>query len=309
MRPMTCSSCGAATRPGARFCEECGARLDADCPACGARVSPGKKFCADCGARVDAGARPDAEPLPGPSRARFSPEDDPRAAAPAGYTPQHLADRILKDRATLQGERKQVTVFFADVSGFTSLAEALDPEEVHALMNRAFELMLAAVHRYEGTVNQFLGDGLMALFGAPVAHEDHARRAALSALAMQRALAAYREDLKARRGIEFRVRMGLNTGLVVVAAIGDNLRMDYTAVGDTTNVAARMQQMAQPGQVVVADATRRLIEPYFHLTSLGTGQVKNRAEPVTAWELGGPRGVERSIGTPRPFVLLSLLGP
>ena len=291
MRPMTCSSCGAATRPGARFCEECGARLDAVCPACGARVSPGKKFCADCGARVDAGARPDAEPLPAPSRARFSSEDDPRAVAPAGYTPQHLAERILKDRATLQGERKQVTVFFADVSGFTSLAEALDPEEVHALMNRAFELMLAAVHRYEGTVNQFLGDGLMALFGAPVAHEDHARRAALAALAMQRGLAAYREDLKARRGIEFRVRMGLNTGLVVVAAIGDNLRMDYTAVGDTTNVAARMQQMAQPGQVVVADATRRLIDPYFRLTSLGTVQVKNRAEPVTAWELGAPRSL------------------
>src|SRR3990167_1482624 len=115
MRPMTCSSCGTATRPGARFCEECGARLDAVCPACGARVSPGKKFCADCGARVDAGARPDAEPLPAPSRARFSSEDDPRAVAPAGYTPQHLAERILKDRATLQGERKQATVFFADV--------------------------------------------------------------------------------------------------------------------------------------------------------------------------------------------------
>ncbi len=288
---MTCSACGAATRPGAKFCEECGARLDAACPACGAKVAPGKKFCGDCGARLEAAPRAEPAQRPAATPPRFGSEDDPRRVAPSGYTPQHLAERILRDRATLQGERKQVTVLFADVSGFTSLAEALDPEEVHALMNRAFELMLAAVHRYEGTVNQFLGDGLMALFGAPVAHEDHARRAALAALSMQRALAAYRDDLKARRGIDFRMRMGLNTGLVVVAAIGDNLRMDYTAVGDTTNVAARMQQMAEPGQVVVADATRRLVEPYFHLTSLGTVSLKNRAEPVTAWGLGEPRSV------------------
>ena len=277
---MPCPSCGAPTRRGAKFCEECGARLDLTCPACGARVSPGKKFCSECGARLSAEAEPAAP------AGRPGPPADPRRSAPSGYTPPHLAERILKERAALQGERKQVTVLFADVSGFASLAEALDPEEVHGLMNRAFEVMLGAVHRYEGTVNQFLGDGLMALFGAPVAHEGHARRAALAALEMQRALTAYREDLRTRRGIEFRVRMGLNTGLVVVGAIGDNLRMDYTAVGDTTNVAARMQQMAQPGQIVVADATRRLIEPYFHLTSLGTVPVKNRAEPVGAWDLG-----------------------
>ena len=288
---MACSSCGAATRPGAKFCEECGTRLDAVCPTCGARLSPGKRFCGDCGARLDGAPGTEAKPPQAPAAARFGSEDDPRRVAPSGYTPQHLAERILKDRAALQGERKQVTVLFADVTGFTSMAEALDPEEVHALMNRAFELMLAAVHRYEGTVNQFLGDGLMALFGAPVAHEDHARRAALAALGMQRALGTYREELRARRGVDFRMRMGLNTGLVVVAAIGDNLRMDYTAVGDTTNVAARMQQMAEPGQVVLADATRRLVEPYFHLTSVGTVTLKNRAEPVAAWALGEPRSV------------------
>ncbi|MBI2528976.1 MAG: AAA family ATPase [Candidatus Rokubacteria bacterium] len=291
---MACSACGAATRPGAKFCEECGARLDTVCPACGARLSPGKKFCGDCGARLAGGVGAAADPPPAPRDAGLGSEDDRRRAAPSGYTPQHLAERILKDRTALQGERKQVTVLFADVSGFTSLAERLDPEEVHTLMNRAFELMLASVHRYEGTVNQFLGDGLMALFGAPVAHEDHARRAALAALGMQRALGAYREELKGRRGVDFRVRLGLNTGLVVVAAIGDNLRMDYTAVGDTTNVAARMQQMAEPGQVVLADTTRRLIEPYFHLTSLGTVVLKNRAEPVAAWALGEPRSVAES---------------
>jgi class 3 adenylate cyclase/tetratricopeptide (TPR) repeat protein len=271
---MTCSACGATARPGAKFCHECGARLEWVCPACGAAVAPDQKFCAECGAGL---------PGAGPS------EPAARFTSPRGYTPAHLAERILKERSALEGERKQVTVLFADVSGFTSLAETLDPEAVHGLMSRAFELMLAEIHRYEGTVNQFLGDGLMALFGAPVAHEDHARRAALAALGMQAALAAYRDELSRARSIDFRVRMGLNTGLVVVGAIGDNLRMDYTAVGDTTNVAARMQQIAQPGQIVVADATRRLIEPWFELGALGTVAVKNRAEPVTAWSLLRPR--------------------
>ncbi len=270
---MTCSACGAAAPPAAKFCRECGTRLEWTCPACGAAVAPEQRFCAECGA-----------PLPGAATS----EPAERFASPRGYTPAHLAERILKDRAVLEGERKQVTVLFADVSGFTSLAEALDPEDVHGLMSRAFELMLAEIHRYEGTVNQFLGDGLMALFGAPVAHEDHARRAALAALGMQAALTAYRDELSRTHGIEFRVRMGLNTGLVVVGAIGDNLRMDYTAVGDTTNVAARMQQMAEPGQILVSEATRRLIEPYFALRPLGAVAVKNRAEPVATWELGRP---------------------
>ncbi len=271
---MACPACGVIARPGAKFCHECGARLEWVCPGCGVPVAPDQRFCAECGA-----------PLPGAATS----EPPARFASPRGYTPAHLAERILKERTALEGERKQVTVLFADVSGFTSLAETLDPEAVHGFMSRAFELMLAEIHRYEGTVNQFLGDGLMALFGAPVAHEDHARRAGLATLGMQAVLAGYRDELSRARGIDFRVRMGLNTGLVVVGAIGDNLRMDYTAVGDTTNVAARMQQIAQPGQVVVADATRRLIEPWFELEPLGTVAVKNRAEPVTAWSLLRPR--------------------
>jgi class 3 adenylate cyclase/tetratricopeptide (TPR) repeat protein len=217
-----------------------------------------------------------------------------RRAAPQAYTPPHLAARILRERRALTGERKQVTVLFADVSGFTSLSEHLDPEDVHALINRAFELMLAEVHAFEGTVNQFLGDGLMALFGAPIAHEDHAQRAAHAAVGMQRALARYRDDLHRQRGIDFGVRLGLNTGLVVVGAIGDNLRMDYTAVGDTTNTAARMQQLAEPGQILLAEPTQRLIAPYFDLAQRGTFRVKNREQPVAAWELRQPRaGVSR----------------
>jgi class 3 adenylate cyclase len=141
-----------------------------------------------------------------------------RFASPESYTPKHLAEKILTSRSALEGERKQVTVLFVDISGFTSLSERLDAEEVHQLMSRAFDLMLAEVHRYEGTVNQFLGDGIMALFGAPIAHEDHARRAVHAALGIDRVLREYQQEL-APRGISFRARQGLNTGLVVVGSM------------------------------------------------------------------------------------------
>jgi predicted ATPase/class 3 adenylate cyclase len=272
---MRCPTCATESRSGVKFCEECGTRLPASCPSCGASVTAGTKFCGACGAAV---ATPTAD---SGAAARYT--------EPQSYTPAHLAQRILKDRGALSGERKLVTVLFADVSGFTSLSERLDPEEVHGIIKHAFDVMLAEIHRYEGTVNQFLGDGLMALFGAPIAHEDHAVRAAHAALGVQRALAAYREELQRTRGIDFRMRQGLNTGLVVVGAIGDNLRMDYTAVGDTTNTAARMQQLAEPGTIVLAEATARQIEPYFALRQLGTFTVKNRVQPVATWELVAAR--------------------
>src|SRR5256886_890881 len=183
--------------------------------------------------------------------------------------------------------RRRHTRFDCDWSSdvCSSDLERLDPEEVHALINHAFEVMLAEIHRYEGTVNQFLGDGLMALFGAPIAHEDHAQRAAHAALAMQQALSRDRGELERTRGIDFRVRMGLNTGLVVVGAIGDNLRMDYTAVGDTTNTAARMQQLAEPGTIVVAEACQKLIAPYFEMRALGAVPLKGKSQPIAAYEL------------------------
>src|SRR3989454_11980739 len=246
---MQCSRCQTQNRPGAQFCRQCGAGLSALCPRCNAAQEPGSRFCDACGADL-AGT-----PASAPAVTSAPP-------APAAYTPKHLAEKILTSRAALEGERKQVTVLFVDVSGFTALSARLDPEDVHALMTRAFELMLGEVHRYEGTVNQFLGDGIMALFGAPLAHEDHAQRAVRAALAMQQALGRYRDELQRTRGIDFRLGMGLNTGLVVVGAIGDNLRMDYTAVGDTTNTAARVQQTAEPGRIAVAEATQRLIAPY-----------------------------------------------
>src|SRR6266705_2546000 len=228
---MICAACRHENPERAKFCLECGARLAPSCPQCGTELPPGAKFCLECGHRV---VTSQAAPAPAPGAAPDSPPETRRAS----YTPKHLAEKILKSRSALEGERRQVTVLFADLAGFTSLAESLDPEEVHRIIERCFELITAEVHRFEGTINQYTGDGVMALFGAPIAHEDSPRRAAHAALAIQRAVRDLSRELASRleRGLEMRI--GLNTGPVVVGKIGDDLRMDYTAVGDTTNVAA-----------------------------------------------------------------------
>ena len=275
---MQCPQCQQDNPSQARFCMNCGAAFTPACSHCGTELPAGVAFCFACGRPVTAAA-----PIPA---ARF--------ASPESYTPKHLADKILTTRSALEGERKQVTVLFADVSGFTALSERLDPEEVHRLMARAFDLILAEVHRYEGTVNQFLGDGIMALFGAPIAHEDHAQRAVHAALGIGAALARYQEELL-QRGITLRVRQGLNTGLVVVGSIGSDLRMDYTAMGDTTNVAARMQQVGAPGQVLIAETTHRLIADYFHTRPLGEMTLKGKSEPVAAWEVTAARAARTRI--------------
>jgi predicted ATPase/class 3 adenylate cyclase len=287
---MRCPQCGHDNPDGVKFCGECGTRLEGLCPNCGTSNPPTNKFCHQCGQTL--------APPPTPA-ARF--------ASPQSYAPPHLAEKILTSRTALAGERKQVTVLFADVSGFTSISEQLDPEEVHQLMNRAFELMLGEVHHYEGTINQFLGDGVMALFGAPIAHEDHAQRGVHAALGMQRVLQGYGAELQRTRGITFRVRMGLNTGLVVVGSIGDNLRMDYTAVGDTTNLAARMLSLAEPGQVVIAEDTHRAVSGYFVTHPLGEQAIKGKAVPVNTYEVVRARGLRTrlEVGAERgltPFV-------
>ena len=203
---------------------------------------------------------------------------------PLTYTPKHLAEKILTTRSALEGERKQVTVLFADMAGFTTLAEQLDPEVVHDIINRCFEGITAEVHRFEGTINQYTGDGVMALFGAPIAHEDSPRRAVHAALGIQRAIRDVAQTLQAERGLRLQMRIGVHTGLVVVGKIGDDLRMDYTAVGDTTNLAARLQQMAQPGSVVVSAATHQHVAGFFETRDLGEMAVRGRA-PVQAFEV------------------------
>ncbi len=265
---MRCPQCQLENRDGIRFCEECGAKLEQACPACGSAIPPGRKFCGHCGQALTAAAPP-----------------APKFASPQTYTPKHLAEKILTSKTAMEGERKGVTVMFADVSGFTAMSERLDPEEVHGIMDRAFEVILDSVHRYEGTVNQFLGDGVMALFGAPIAHEDHPHRALCAALAIEEGLQLVREEVRRVHGAEFRVRMGINTGLVVVGAIGKDLRMDYTAVGDTTNLAARLLSLAKPGQIVVSRRTQHLRDGFFVFEDLGEFQVKGKTEPVRAYAL------------------------
>jgi predicted ATPase/class 3 adenylate cyclase len=214
---------------------------------------------------------------------------------PQSYTPKFLAEKILTTRSSIEGERKIVTVLFADVANYTSIAEKLDPEEVHQIMDGCFKILMDKIHSYEGTINQFTGDGVMALFGAPVAHEDHAQRACHAALSIQKAISEYGEKLKSDRGVDFRMRIGLNSGPVIVGSIGDDLRLDYTAVGDTTNLAARMESMANPGTIFGTDHTHKLARDFFKFESLGKIEVKGKAEPVEAYELLKTAEVETRI--------------
>src|SRR5437867_2133006 len=279
---MECPQCRHVNPPETKFCGECGTRLQSLCPACQTVNPPTNKFCSECGQRLAGTA-----PAPAPAAAVVPAALPARFASPDAYTPKHLAEKILTSKSAIEGERKIITVMFSDVSGFTAMSEKLDPEDVHAIMDRAFEVILGAVHTYEGTVNQFLGDGVMALFGAPIAHEDHSQRALSAALAIQNGLKPLAEDVKRTHGIEFRMRMGINTGPVVVGAIGHDLRMDYTAVGDTTNLAARLLAIAQPGQIVTSRRTQNLRDRFFVFEDLGDFQVKGKTEPVRAYAVTG----------------------
>ena len=183
----------------------------------------------------------------------------PTPREPRTYTPKHLADKILQSKSALEGERKQVTVLFADVKGSMDLAEQLDPEAWHKILDRFFAILSDGVHRFEGTVNQYTGDGIMALFGAPIAREDHAQRACYAVLLLQQELRRYADDVRLEHGLGLSVRMGLNSGEVVVGKIGDDLRMDYTAQGHTVGLAARMEQMADPGKALLTEHTAKLI--------------------------------------------------
>ena len=217
------------------------------------------------------------------------------ARVPVAAIPTHLAEKILTTRHALEGERKQVTVLFADLKDSTELIRGLDPEAAQQLLDPALHHMMDAVHRFEGTVNQVLGDGIMALFGAPIAHEDHALRACYAALAMQTAMRTYTEEVRRTRGLELRMRVGLNSGEVVVRAIGNDLHMDYSAVGETTVLAARMEQTATPGSIRLTPATLRLVEGLVQVNALGPVPVKGLVEPVEVFELLGASGVRRRL--------------
>jgi class 3 adenylate cyclase/tetratricopeptide (TPR) repeat protein len=266
---MTCLRCQQENPAEAHFCMKCGAGLTLTCAKCNTELPTGAAFCFACGQPVAAA----------PGGQRFT--------SPDAYTPKHLAEKILTSKAALEGERKQVTVLFADLKGSMELLADRDPEEARKLLDPVLARMMEAVHRYEGTVNQVMGDGIMALFGAPLAHEDHAVRACYAALRMQESVAQYAEEVFRSHGVPVQIRVGLNSGEVVVRAIGSDLHMDYTAVGQTTHLAARMEQMATPGTILLAPATLQLAEGYVQVAPRGPVAVKGLTEPVEIYALTG----------------------
>lgn len=288
---LRCAHCGAAVRPGARFCVACGQPLQTASP-------PGQ-----------AASQPSS---PAPQRL------DLMAAAEAFQPPAHLAEKIRAQHSAIEGERRQVTVLFGDIAGFTAISEKLDPEDLGEIVRRGFEAVTAEIHRFEGTINQYGGDGLMALFGAPLAHEDAPRRAVHAALGIQRALGDYAATLEQERGLKLQMRIGINTGTVVVGRIGTDLHMEYTAIGDTINLASRLQALARPGSVLISDSTWKSVAGFFETLELGELEIKGHA-PVRAFEVlrahgrrarldvAAERGLTPLIGRERPLVTLAEL--
>src|SRR5216684_3212543 len=266
---MRCPSCHHDNPGDASFCEGCGARLELICPACKASVSPGARFCRKCGTAI------------GPAKA---------AASTIVSSPKSqiivAADRAAS--AAIEGERKTVTALFADIKGSTELMEDLDPEDARRIIDPALGLMVDAVHRYDGYVVQSTGDGVFALFGAPLAHEDHPQRALYAALRLQDGIKTYSAKLVADGGTPMEARVGINTGEVVVRLVHtENGRVEYTPIGHTSNLAARMQAVAPSGSIAITESTRRLVEGFFQLKERGPTRVKGLSEPVVVYEATG----------------------
>jgi class 3 adenylate cyclase/tetratricopeptide (TPR) repeat protein len=269
---MVCPRCQADNPTNAAFCDECGTRLETACPNCGESNRRSGKFCRNCGQPIN-------QPV---TTALASPVGVP---APEAYVPKHLAEKILATRHTLEGERKQVTVLFADIRDSMKLIEGRDPEEAQKIIDPVLQVMMDAVHRYEGTVNQVLGDGIMSLFGAPLAHEDHALRACYAALAMQKEMRRYRRKLGQSEELGLQIGIGLNSGDVVVRSISNDLNVDYSALGHTTHMAARMQEVSAGGTTMMTASTLRQVEGFVQVKSVGAVQVKGVSRPVEAFEL------------------------
>src|SRR3954469_21064753 len=264
---MDCSACGASNPGEARHCRDCGVALAEPCAACGQPVPLSNRFCGSCGAPAELGA-PRGCGAKAASR-----------AAPI-HLPQHLARRALDSRAVLEGERKQITVLFADIKGSTTLIEDLDPEDAELRLRPALDAMINSVHRYEGTINRVQGDGIMALFGAPLAHEDNAVRAAYAALDMQKAVRAVCDD-------DIAIRVGLHSGEVLVRAVNNDLSVDYDAIGPTVHLAARMEQMAPPGAIYCTANVMRVAKGFIEGVSLGEAPVKGMRHPIELFQVVG----------------------
>ncbi|MGE0823220.1 MAG: adenylate/guanylate cyclase domain-containing protein [Candidatus Binatia bacterium] len=323
---MKCPNCSTDNPSGAKFCNECAAPLPLLCPSCGTENPPGAKFCNECATPIAKGTTA--------KRGNGEEEKDKRIRdkwikeetepqPPVSYTPVHLAERIQAEREAMEargaseGERKSITALFVDIKGSTDIIAELDPEEAQAIIDPTLQLMMDAVHRYEGYVAQALGDGIFALFGAPIAHEDHPQRALYAALLMQEESRKRAEQLRREKGVNLQIRVGINTGEVVLRSIRkDDLQTDYVPVGQSTNLASRMESLATPGTILVSEQTYRLTEGYFEFKPLGKAQVKGFAEPLNIYEVVGVgplrtklqlsvrRGLARFVGRQHEMALL-----
>jgi class 3 adenylate cyclase/tetratricopeptide (TPR) repeat protein len=285
---MNCARCGHTNPERAKFCLECGAPIAARCASCGTELPPAAKFCLECGASLkEVESRQSRVKSEESRNSRLSTLDSRLTNYARSYTPKHLADKILQSKSALEGERKHVTVLFADVKGSMELAEQLDAEAFSQIMQRFFQILSEGVERFEGFVDKFTGDGIMALFGAPIAHEDHAHRACYAALHLRDTLKRYADEVRRTEGVSLSVRIGLNSGDVVVGQIGDDLRMDYTAQGHTVGLAQRMESRAAADSAYLTEHTARLVRGYFELRDLGAFDLKGVSTPVNVYELTG----------------------
>ncbi|MDJ0819610.1 MAG: adenylate/guanylate cyclase domain-containing protein, partial [Desulfobacterales bacterium] len=305
---MQCPECQFENPEDSNFCLECGQKLEQKCPQCEKALPIGAKFCNGCGYKLV------AKPTSSSKDLSF----DDKLAKIQKYLPKGLTDKILSQRDRIEGERKQVTVMFCDMAGFTSLSENLDPEKAYAIIDQVYEILIHKVHDYEGTVNELTGDGIMALFGAPIALEDAPQRAIRSSLAIHRKIARFSDRLK-QKGEDvppLKMRVGLHTGPVVVGTVGNDLRVEFKAVGDTVNLASRMESSAVPGSTYVTEATFRLSEGLFRFEFVGKKEVKGRKERVkvyraiapstsrTRFDVSTERGLTPFIGRERELELL-----
>ncbi|MGD9181836.1 MAG: adenylate/guanylate cyclase domain-containing protein, partial [Desulfobacterales bacterium] len=305
---MKCPKCESDNREGVNFCEECGAKFELVCPSCKAKIPLGKKFCGECGQNLT---------LPSeqaPKEFSF----DQKIEKIQKYLPKGLTEKILSQRDRIEGERKQVTVMFCDMEGFTPLSELLGIEEAYGIIDQIYEILIHKVHDYEGTVNEMTGDGIMALFGAPVALEDSPQRAIRSSLAIHREMAKFSDQLKQEKkdAPPVKMRIGVHTGPVVVGTVGNDLRVEFKAVGDTVNIASRMEGLADPGTTYITEDTFKLTEGLFRFEALGEKEIKGKKEPIkvyraiapstsrTRFDVSAERGLTPFVGRERELELL-----
>jgi class 3 adenylate cyclase/tetratricopeptide (TPR) repeat protein len=305
---MKCPQCDFDNKPGKKFCTECGTKLVLKCPECGSEIEGAEKFCGECGHNLTTPSEPVVKEL----------SFDEKIDKIQRYLPKGLTEKILSQRDRIEGERKQVTVMFCDMEGFTSLSERLGPEEAYDVVDKVYELLIHKVHDYEGTVNELTGDGIVALFGAPIALEDAPQRAIRSAMAIHREMSRFSDSLKQERGDlpTLKMRVGIHTGPVVVGTVGNSLRVEFKAVGDTVNLASRMEGLAEPGATYVTEDTFRLTEGFFRFEALGEKEVKGKKEPVkvyrviapstrrTRFDVSAERGLTPFVGRERELELL-----